>query len=460
MDPVGSGSLVLPHGGPGAAAGSAVALSSIKPGVAERLNVRKHMLTDIDQNGLRALIDGAVPDDMLQYTHAGVDELYPELPEGATAADRDRRDTRRREHIITSAKGAALYRQVFEKKQRLAESIVVRVLEPHNASKLRQMRAANKLYGPGTIGADSQTIAGAALLDRYDGIAMLKALLTDLGQPADTKDIQAHQELLHLMHKNPMPSNCTEAEFVGRCETATEKHNILLPDGKRMDGLEISRFIVEQMPVKMLQRQQLLYEMDHGVNRLRFADPDATLRECAAMVGYVFDPTAERAVLGVFEVVGAVSTYTLPTASASRTPPAPSMTEDRGRKQPPSMQKRKGDPRALEVRPDGSGAWRSRTFDDQKQRCKTGTCRFDHGERPCYANPNERIKLSFEMRDATFKRLLEQRLENGRRMQCTVEPFINGVRRSAVGGVSEDGLTVWPACGVCLDIQGRDYDQS
>ena len=125
------------------------------------------------------------------------------------------------------------------------------------------------------------------------------------------------------MHMNPLPSNCTEDEFVGRCETATEKHNILLPDGKRMDGVETSRFIIEQMPVKMLQRQQLLYEMDHGVNRLRFADPDATLRECAAMVGYVFDPTAERAVLGVFEVVGAVSTYTLPTASASRTPPAP-----------------------------------------------------------------------------------------------------------------------------------------
>ena len=159
MDPVGSGSLVLPHGGPGAAAGSAVALSSIKPGVAERLNIRKHMLADIDQNGLRPLIDGAVPDDMLQYTHADVDELYPELPEGATAADRDRRDTRRREHIITSAKGAALYRQVFEKKQRLTESIVVRVLEPHNASKLRQMRAANKLHGPGTIGADDRRTA-------------------------------------------------------------------------------------------------------------------------------------------------------------------------------------------------------------------------------------------------------------------------------------------------------------
>ena len=64
------------------------------------------------------------------------------------------------------------------------------------------------------------------------------------------------------------------------------------------------------------------------------------------------------------------------------------------------------------------------------------------------------------MRDATFKRLLEQRLENGRRMKCTVEPFINGIRRSAIGGISEDGLTVWPACGVCLDIQGRDYDQA
>ena len=84
------------------------------------------------------------------------------------------------------------------------------------------------------------------------------------------------------------------------------------------------------MPVKMLQRQQLLYEMDYGANRLRFADSDATLRECAAMVGYVFDSTAERAVLGVFEIVGAVSTYTPP--PAPRAPPTPSTndTHDRG----------------------------------------------------------------------------------------------------------------------------------
>ena len=161
------------------------------------------------------------------------------------------------------------------------------------------------------------------------------------------------------------------------------------------------------------------------------------------MVGYVFDPTAERAILGVFAMLGAVSTYTLPTASASGTPPAPSTTnhQDRGRK-PSSTQKRKGDPRALEARPDGSGAERTRPFADQTQRCKSGTCSLDHGDRVCYANPKERVELSFEMREATFKKVLLQRQENGRRLQCEVKPLINGVRRSAVGGVSEDGLHI------------------
>ena len=172
----------------------------------------------------------------------------------------------------------------MEKKQRLAKSLVVRVLDPHNKSKLRQMRVATQMYAPAAVGAIGQTINGVALTDRHDGIAMLKTLLADLNKPADTKDVQAHTHLLHLMRSNPLPTNCTEEEYVTRCETATEKHNVLLPAGKRMDGVEILRFFVEQMPVAMIQRQQLLYEMDHGTNLTQFTDSDAMLRECGAMV--------------------------------------------------------------------------------------------------------------------------------------------------------------------------------
>ena len=47
--------------------------------------------------------------------------------------------------------------------------------------------------------------------------------------------------------------------------------------------------VLAERTVIQPQRQQLLYETDYGANRHRFADSDATLRECAAMVGYVFD---------------------------------------------------------------------------------------------------------------------------------------------------------------------------
>ncbi len=64
------------------------------------------------------------------------------------------------------------------------------------------------------------------------------------------------------------------------------------------------------------------------------------------------------------------------------------------------------------MRPDGSGAGRTRVFADEKQRCRAGTCRFDHGERLCYADPRVRIQLSFVMKPQTFMKIQAQREEN------------------------------------------------
>ena len=94
----------------------------------------------------------------------------------------------------------------------------------------------------------------------------------------------------------------------------------------------------------------------------------------------------------------------------------------------------------LEMRTDGSGAGRTRVFTDPKQRCKAGTCRYDHADRPCYADPRERIELSFEMRPAAYKRILAQREDNAKWLRCKVEPFIQGAPRPAALAVSEDGL--------------------
>ncbi len=94
----------------------------------------------------------------------------------------------------------------------------------------------------------------------------------------------------------------------------------------------------------------------------------------------------------------------------------------------------------MEKLTDGSGAGCRRVFTDPKQRCKAGTCRYDHADRPCYNDPCESIELSFEMRPAAYKRILAQCEDNAKWPRCKVEPFIQGAPRPAVLVVSEDGL--------------------
>jgi hypothetical protein len=81
-----------------------------------------------------------------------------------------------------------------------------------------------------------------------------------------------------------------------------------------------------------------------------------------------------------------------------------------------------------------------RVLTNPKQRCKAGTCRYDRADRPCYADPRERIELSFEMRPADYKRILAQRKDNAKWLRCKVEPLIQGAPRPAALAVSEDGL--------------------
>ncbi len=94
----------------------------------------------------------------------------------------------------------------------------------------------------------------------------------------------------------------------------------------------------------------------------------------------------------------------------------------------------------MEMRTDGSGAGRTRVFTDPKRRCKADTSCYDHADRPCYADPRERIELSFEMRQAAYKRILPQREDNAKWLRCKVELFIQGAPRPAVLAVSKDGL--------------------
>ena len=242
----------------------------------------------------------------------------------------------------------------------------------------------------------------------------------------------------------------TEEQYAQRCERATEKHNIFLPVNKQLAGRELSKFFVEQMPMAMTQRGQMLYEEElHAAGDI-FDDPDAVFQRCCAMMRHAYDPMGEKPVLGVFSVVGAAGSYVLPRS----TPPAPATAahDSRGRKSTASKKReeserrdgrpstRGGDPRKLEMRTDGSGAGRTRVFTDPKQRCKAGTCRYDHADRPCYADPRERIELSFEMRPAAYKRILAQREDNAKWLRCKVEPFIQGAPRPAALAVSEDGL--------------------
>ena len=108
-------------------------------------------------------------------------------------------------------------------------------------------------------GANGQTVPGALIPDRHDGVAMLKELLEYLGGPGDSKDVKQHMLCLQTMRAKPLPLNITEEQYAQWCEKATEKHNLYLPTGKQMVGRELSKFFIEQMPTVMTQRGQLLY---------------------------------------------------------------------------------------------------------------------------------------------------------------------------------------------------------
>ena len=113
------------------------------------------------------------------------------------------------------------------------------MLETHNGSKLRVMQAAHRLYLPASIGVNGQTVTGAIIPDRHDGVAMLKRLLDYLGGPGDLKNVNDHLLYLQTMRANPLPLNATEEEYAQRCEKATEKRNLFLPIGKQMEDREL-----------------------------------------------------------------------------------------------------------------------------------------------------------------------------------------------------------------------------
>ena len=113
----------------------------------------------------------------------------------------------RREYTIAVEKSNAQYRQALAKKQFIAELLVQSVLETHNESKLRVMQAAHRLYEPALTGANGQTVPGALIPDRHDGVAMLKELLEHLGGLGDSKDVNKHMFYLQMMRANPLPLN-------------------------------------------------------------------------------------------------------------------------------------------------------------------------------------------------------------------------------------------------------------
>ena len=123
-----------------------------------------------------------------------------------------RRDTKRREYTIAVEKSNAQYRLELAKKQFIAELLVQRVLETHNGSKLRVMKAAHWLYLPAAIGVNGQTVPGAIIPNRHDGVAMLKELLEYLGGPDESKDVNEHLLYMQTMRANRLPLNATEEQ--------------------------------------------------------------------------------------------------------------------------------------------------------------------------------------------------------------------------------------------------------
>ena len=150
------------------------------------------------------------------------------------------------------------------------------------------------------------------------------------------------------MGANLLPANATEEQYAQRCERVTENHNIFLLVNKQLAVRELLKFFVEQMPMAMTQRGQMLYEEElHAAGDI-VDEPDAVFQRCCAMMRQAYDPMGEKPVLGVFSVVGAAGSYVLLRSN----PPAPvtAAHDSRGRKGTASKKREESERQAVNAR--------------------------------------------------------------------------------------------------------------
>ena len=115
---------------------------------------------------------------------------------------------------------------------------------------------------PPTRGADGEEILEEMLKHAYDGIGMMKELLTWLDRGTMQRDKDLHVAVISAMRRTVLPDNCTADDFLDRLQTMQENHNRFLDKSERVTKEAMSRFILAIMPKSLEHiKNALLFEM-------------------------------------------------------------------------------------------------------------------------------------------------------------------------------------------------------
>ena len=207
-----------------------------------------HTLADIALVG--DYMRDRVPPRVMALKLQPVDAVYPPLP-GKAALDTIKvaeRDQQRRVYNTEVMTADAEYEHQQLKAQALMNLWMDYILGPNMQYMLDNYRRKHPRRAPPTRGADGEEILGEVLKYAYDGIGMMKELLTWLDRGATQRDKDRHVAVINAMRRTALPDNCTADDFLDRLQTMENGHNRFLDKSERVTKKAMSRFILAIMP--------------------------------------------------------------------------------------------------------------------------------------------------------------------------------------------------------------------
>ena len=407
--------------------------------IAKKTPPRLHALEPADLSGFSAVV--VPPPGSESYTvGAATAAMDHNRKVRAAIAENDRRRVSLKDYEQRSA-------------QALATALDTS-LRPKSASLLLRLQSKFK---DGTRSSELGT-------DVHDGHAMVREMralrVASASRPARGRSYKWHEEQYRNMLSTVLPDGCSSQDYADKCNDLEVNH---LPYFKTvvLDKDTLSAAFLEFLPANM---KLVAGELEMSMRAAgTFDNPEAVKEAATTRVGMMADPSVEHARLA---------------CALGRAPPPPAAPPSAGGVMPPAAAAAPVaasgiDPKAIEKavvaalakKGLGSGgddkSKRKQKTEDRKsrgrlpdgQRCKAGTCNFDHDVKhpgkPCFSDPRVEIIITYEasQRKGYLDRLRERRTAEARRIATeSGRPFVEPKQiKVAPEGVPQNPLVPAPA---------------